>query len=690
MLHRIAFTSLLLAMFLSPAQASASGPGNTTHPSATTSFTFADLGEKDMLIKTIFEQDSIHFPLAEGRQISHAVLRLHSSHSKKLLASMSDLTIALNNEPLANIILAPENADEMTMDIDLPVESLRSGDNVILFRSNIRLKDNGCADVGDSDLWLQIFADSSILLDESDLPAAPDLARFPAPFETLSTLPGSPQLTIVLPSRPTAAELTAAAQISAALGQSAKWENPPLSAYTYDQLDQARALADELIVITTGSRNPLASSAAPGLTEAVSPYNAGRLMLVVSGADDTALLQSAALLSTQSAHAQLSGTQVAPREVAVPNSGQRKSPETFDQLGFETQRVRGIGAHDLYYPIDIPYDWKTTSDASLELHFSHAHGMSVASLMTAFINGFEITNLRLDSRNADDGRLVIQLSPRQIHPGRNWLHLFFDLHIRRENCNYRYREEVWAEISADKSLANLAHVASESPLELGYLPSSLVTPPDLSENIFVLPALPSSADLTAMVRLSAKLGTYSDADGVRPQAATDATFSQERLKKADVILIGSPGTNTSIQQYDAQLPQPLKLVNGLVVAATGRDLLPEEQAGQVGYIEVLPAPWEQRSSLFVFSSQSPALMERTVDVFPTLGHRWKSQGNVAVVGVDHVTVLSLGALAGVTLSTPARLILAGILIGVFIVLVIAGLIIGRLYRTRQKEAEDEI
>jgi hypothetical protein len=688
MTRRLTLLIVLLATLFSPLPVHAAA-GGTQPAGATSVITLADLGEPDLVIKSIFDQEAIDFPLAEGRAVQHATLKLHTAHSAKLLAEMSDLTIGLNDEPVANLILGPDNAAETTINIDLPLEGLRPGDNVLTFRANIRLKSSGCADVGDTDLWLEIFADSAISLEFSDEFPGADLSRFPAPFSRGSALAGSPQVSFVLPDRPTAAELSAAAQIAAVLGQSAGWDNPPLAAYPYSQLDSRRAAADQLIVISSAARNPLAGPAAPGLTELASPYNPARLMLVVSGADDISLLNSAAMLATRSAHGVLSGASVAVRQVEPQGIPQRRQPETFEQLGFETKRIRGIGLHDAYYPIDIPYDWKTTSDASIELRFAHARGMAAASLMTAFINGFQVASVRLDNRNAGDGRLVIQLSPRQVHPGRNWLHLSFDLHMRRENCNYRYREEVWVDVLADKSLANLQHVVSASPLELRYLPASLVVPSDLSSDLFVVPDDPAAADLTAMVRLAAKLGTHTNTDGLQPRAVTAAGFAPEQARKASVIAIGSPEANGLIRAYDGQLPQPLALDTGQIVPATGRALLPDEQNGQAGYIEVLTAPWQQDGTLFVFSARDPALLARTVDVFPTLGHRWKSEGNVAVISPKRVTVLSLGALAGVTLSTPVRLLLAGVLIGLFLFIATVGILVGRYNRSRQQEADSE-
>ncbi len=97
----------VLVAALQPVQAAL--PAESPQPA---SFTLADLGEKDLVVKSIYDQVLVHFPLAEGMKIEHAVLNLHFSHSRKLLPENSDLTIALNDEPAANLPLTSDNSSE--------------------------------------------------------------------------------------------------------------------------------------------------------------------------------------------------------------------------------------------------------------------------------------------------------------------------------------------------------------------------------------------------------------------------------------------------------------------------------------------------------------------------------------------------------------------------------------------------
>lgn len=663
-------------------------PGLRDQAASTSGFTFADLGEPDLTVRLIYEQVFVDFPVSGGHRIARATLSLHTQHSPELLPDLSDIVIALNDEPVTNIILTPENAADSTTEIDLPLAALRPGENELLLRLSMRLVENGCGDVDDPDLWATIFADSSISFEAQETPTAADLSQFPAPFSTYAAVPGGPQLSIMLPPAPSSAELTVAAQVAATLGQAAGWESPPLSAFLANQFDSTRLASDSLITITTGSSNPASRSYPSGLTVSPSPYNANQLLLVVAGADEQELLRAAAMLTTRSARAGLGGTHLDPVQLQPQSLPPKPSRSTLADLGLSTKRVRGIGLHDLYYPIDVPYDWKTTSEASAEIHFTHGPAISAASLMTAYINGFETANIRLDNRNDDDGRLVMQLSPRQLHPGRNWLHLVFDLHMPREDCKFRYFDEAWAEVSAEESLLNLAHVVSAAPLELHYLPSHLIVPDDLSTDLFVLPAAPSNTDLTAMVRLAAKLGTYSAADTLRIRATTADQFAPGE-ETVNVIAIGSPETNALIGRYDAALPQPLALVNGQLAPSAGRPLLAEELTGQAAYIEVLPSPWSRFDSLVVLSAHTPSLLLRAVDVIPTGGRRLKQEGSVAVVTATEVTGFTFGNLAGDSLSASNRMLVAAILVGAFVLIAALGIyVFYRQRRVRQQENDE--
>lgn len=650
---------------------------NTAPPeSSYSSFTLKDLGEKDLVVRTVFEQVKVTFPLAEGREIRRAVLKLHLSHGEKLLPGSSDLTIGLNNEPVASLILTPENAAANFVDLPLPVEAFQPGLNHLTFRFNQRLHTQGCQDLDDPGLWTQIGSDTTIELYRVDAPIVPALERFPAPFDTLTMLDKGPHLYLILPAQPTSVELTVASQIAAALGQAANWEGLPLHALTADQLKAEQVADHHLIVIDSGQRNPLAEGVEAGLTERVSAYNPNRLMLIVSASDEVALRQTAEMLTTQSARANLRGTHMP----LIPITPQPSPPDptrvSFADLGVEDWRVRGIGPHDLYYPIDIPYQWKITSEASVEIRFTHARKLDESkSLLSVFVNGFEATEVPLTDRNATDGRLVVQLSPRQIHPGRNWLHVLFDLHVNDQDCNFRYLHEAWAGVSTAASTVNLAHVESEPPLDLRYFPSPLVTPTDLNKDVFILPDMPNQADLTALVRLAAKLGTYTTADAVRPQVIKASEFNPSVATANHVIAIGHPETNPFLATYSSHLPLSLHQVAGGTETSTQY---------QNGYIQVLPAPWSRRATLTIISAVDNDLLTRVVDVLPALGQRFKVKGSVAIVTADQVRGLNTNI---PLLEQVARPTLSYILFGVFVTIgSISGLI--HHHNTKRQGSKD--
>ncbi len=661
---------LIFLILLMPAAAHADAPALAPEHRVQANITFKELGAKTLTLRTIYNQSTVHFNLPAGRSVERATLKFDLSHDKKLLTEISGLTIVLNSEPVADIILSPENATRAFIPINLPPEAFISGENTFTFRLNQRLRTKGCGDMSSSNLWTRIHADSFLDMVTVDTSIPANLGQYPRPFTSLTTLADSPHVLFVLPDAPSEAELTAAAEIAAALGQAAGWGQPPLQAVPVGQLNSADTANNHIFAIGGAGRNPLLNDAASGLTESPSPFNPNRLLLTVTGNTDTELTQAAGMLATASAWKNLSGTTAAPVTVIPQLAPAHATRTPFAELGFDDRRVRGIGSHDIYFPIDIPYNWKPTSDASIEVRFSHASQEldAATSKMSAFINGFKVSEVSLTKRNDTNGRLVIQLSPRQIHPGRNWLHLAFDLHVKNEDCNFRYLQEAWAIVSAEKSRVNLAHVNSEPPLELRYLPSPLVTPEDLSANIFVLAPHPSPTELTALVRTAAKLGTYSTVDGMRPHAETSDTFDPAAAPNAHVIAIGMPETNALLAKYDSALPQHLIASDTSGSPNANQELLdplPPFIEYSSGYIQVLPAPWSPQGTLMVLSAFNDPLLEKAVETLPTQGKRLKLQGNVAVITPDQVLGLNIGNLANTQLPGTIRQILAAMLIGGF-------------------------
>ncbi len=680
LLLMILASSLAYPLDAAASSASAAIQAQQSSPADVATFTLADLGESDITVRQLFDLATVEFPFPAGLKVDKATLTLHMSYGKKLLAEVSDLAIGLNNEPIADVILSPDQADNLVLPLEVPRMAFLPGKNILRFSFDLRLVTDGCADVGSPDLWATIYADTRFEVSGHFDPLELDISHFPAPFTTFSTLSISPRITFVLPDAPQSAELTAASRLAAALGQDAQWQSPPLRAITASQVASQAVENDHLIVVSLGDRNPLAAAASAGLTELVSPFNSSRLMLVLKAGDESKLLQAADWLATRSARGLL------PNHASTPvltfnstPSADRPTRQSFTELGFSDDLVRGIGPHDLYYPIDIPYDWKTTSDASIELHYTHVRNLSTNSLLRVYVNSKKVSDFDLTNFNARDGRLIIQLSPRQIHPGRNWLHLNVTLNLPGENCRYRYFDETWLKISAAASIVNLAHVKSQPPLELLFLPSPMVTPQDLSGDLFVLPEQPGTAELTALVQVSAKLGTYSKADALRPAATTAGTYLPVTIaSRADshqhIIAIGVWGNNSLLTEVDQKLPQPLALISGAVDPALGRQLLPEEQTATgsqvpaAGYLELLYAPWQRNSSLIVISGYDEAGLLRVVEALPTLGTRVKSKGNVAVISPTGLTGMSLAQIPGTAFSGASSAWMAFLLMGIFILI----------------------
>ncbi len=653
---------LLLGFLLPPAQ--------SVQASGHSRFTLSDLGEEDIVVRRLFGQKSVSFRIAAGQEVQRAVLYLHMAHSKKLLSEFSDLTIGVNEEPVFSMALTAETVRVKEMEIELPGSAFRTGSNELVFRFKLRTRDKGCEDLADDALWARVYADSALEIESVDRAPTVDLSAFPAPLDTVDLVEGAPRVIILLPEAPLTEELTAAVRLAATLGRETGWEKPPLVAMTASQADPAQLAADHLVAIGIAGRNPLLKDAPNGASLQVSPYSGGRVLLGISGKDGAELLAASDLLATRSLHSTLRGAaMVAAAPVTAQAIVEHPEQASFAELGFETRRVRGIGAHDLYYAIDVPYNWKVTSEAAIDIGFTHSKSLNVdGSLMTAFFNGFQVAEVPLTASNAGDGRLVVKISPRQIHPGRNWLHLAYDLGIKRADCNFRYLEEAWAEVDAARSLVSLGHVKGSPPLELRYLPAPLVVPEDLSATVLVVAPRASQAELTSMVRLAAKLGTYASADGIRLSALSADQVDVGRLANAAVVAIGTPQTNSLLAAYDDDLPQPLQRINGLVQASSGRELFPEEAEGKAGYLELIEAPWSSQAVLITVSAFGDEQLLKTVDAFPVLGKRFKSQGNVAVVVGNKVKGITAGSLAGVTLSSQARITLAV----VFAILLVLG------------------
>jgi hypothetical protein len=548
----------------------------------------ADLGyDTDETLRGVVavREYRIILPL-RSKAVSGSRFNLHFSHSQALTEN-SSLAVDWNGRRLASVLLGADNAAQGVLEVVLPPESTLPGTNVLRVEAFLSISPDYCEDINNPAVWATVHRSSTFDLKLSPAEVSADLGLFPEQFVDSSPFSARP-LTLVLPSEPTAAELTAAAAVSARLGQTASSRMP---AWRVSSVEEWPFRTGETDAIVVGRLDRLGAVLSLAPTGALAELDAGAgtqpdtaliwqtvltptnaIALVVTGATDAAVRQAGYAVANQNvtalwrgAYAVVTDVPPIPAEV-TPGRG---IPLTFGQLGYADVIARGTYEQVAHYVLRLPADWQRVSQASLRLHFAHSALLQPSrSSLNLLLNDIPIGSVALTEGTADDAWRAFRLPLRILRPGPNRLSVISNIRstaaadsqaYAREDCRYDYAREAWVVIFAD-SVVEVPGAAGHSPADLAFFPAAFVGDDDLNDLVFVLPDPPTHADVLSLISVAASVGRTSAAHSLTPDVEivppSSGTVPTDRRHR---ILIGLPSRNGAIAAINAHLPQPFDL-----------------------------------------------------------------------------------------------------------------------------------
>lgn len=621
---------------------------------------------------------NIYFPghgdyqLAEG-----SYLQLELDHSPLLRPQDSTLTAVLNGVPVGSLLLTPDNARRTTWRVELPAGLLATDINHVQLRYFMRLQDDDCTNHENPALYSTVYAGSFLHYQYSSplryvAPAAPDLGRFPDPF--LRSALSTAEVAFVVPDQPSTAELSAAATIAARLGQAAG--SKPLTTQLYlagETTPQLRAGRD-LVVIGTPDSNPLLEELAPQLPlkptddggspgfldpsgqpvapesgvlqEIRSPWDERYTVLVVSGGSEEGLRRAARVLGSRLGAETLRGRWAVISEASdqlgqgSAPSGEQSAAIALGKLGVKETTFQGYGSYSTSFSFDaLPPDGP--QQAYLDLVMSHSPALdSSRSSVAVALNGTPTGTLPLKADHGSRFRWRVPLPGQAIRPGANSITVTFNLYLpRAEGCGPEAPERAWATLHQDSALQPAPSTGRPS-LDMSNLPYPFVQQGTPSGSFLVLPDDPVL--LKDGLQVAVALGRHSSGGSTELQAGTASSLTEEVRGAFELIAYGLPENNEVIAAVAARLPLALRPGSERTLQNARSVLLGVKDAANLGFLELVPSPWNAERALLVVSGTSPEMARHS---YKALRDRLPT-GNVAIVSNDEkgevkVTTLTL-------------------------------------------------
>jgi hypothetical protein len=663
-------SALMLASLISGLTFS-SGLASTQNDvsSAQTLLSFGVLGQPDTLMKGPFSTMRVRFGLpANWAFQSGATLQLIltsnlvTDTSATISAGQSigaSMNITLNKSVIATIPLVA--GTDVIYNVPIPDSALVSTAND--GRHELVLFLDASIDCDDALHHTTVIVSSASYFDlpyDEQSPVT-DLKLLPRPiFQRDSIFPVDALL--VVPDAPSAQELQAALIVSAGLGRMTGGRQP-FSLVTASQATEELRTSSNIIFVGKASTLPLLqdiSLPAPlensgfnpqgmqsddGILQmAVSPWNTGRTVLVVSGNSDVGLIKAAQALSTGALQTGADPNLAVVAEVTASSLSEQdgdlitQTDRTFSDLGYDLITITGTGVSEATVEFYLPPGLIIGEDSYLDLTFNNSSLVDFGnSGLSVLLNGSVIGDARLSDQTVAENTQRIRIPQAVVVPGTNQLRIQADLSPVSVCSGLDSR--LWLTV-LPKSLLHLpliaAPVGNFELEDLSIYPYPFINVPTLSSTAFVLSKNSDSWAIAAQI--ASAIGIQATGSVLDLEAAYDGEVSTDFRDNNDLIIVGLPSEMAIIAELGDALPGPFEAGSNSAVIKNQQIIYRFSPDIDLGYLELLTAPWDtSRTILAVVGSTTGGVKlagNALVDSTLLSGLR----GNFALINGTNITV----------------------------------------------------
>lgn len=540
-------------------------------------------GGVNTTVRGVYITKDYWFELSEDWEFTEpSTLELRFSHTSILRRDLSTLTVAINGSAVQSIYLDATNEKNGVLITKIPAKYLKGGMNlltiILKMRSDLR---DLCEDVHNPALWTHIDRESRLEVNYEEKRVVPDLSRFPDDYANPDLLYGKSKervhAVIIVPDRPSAAELNAWGALATLLGQTVGVGKGDFRVTTPERFN-AKAETQRHLVIVGGLDFvksflrkqwdvpvPISEDAEAGyLVELVSPQNPYRRLLIVTGNGEGGLRLVTEHLKTPSSVKNLKGpVAVFDKPPAFEVTPEAQSEAAFvvrlQDLKLSDLMARGKFYHSITFTMPNPYVGKVKDGAFVRISMSHSELLlPQSSSLLLKVNGEPVKSIRLTKdtapRNTWDIKIPLQ------YLATRWLtfeaEVFLD--IGDPDCYYNHPEMAWftlhndtflylpVDTSQGETLANYPYMFL-SWNRLNHVAAVLIEP--ITDG-----SLTATFNIIAFLSQSLRSPSYVEIEVARPEELSS--------REKNLLVIGPVGSILADTNWSQALPKELTLREG--------------------------------------------------------------------------------------------------------------------------------
>lgn len=580
------------------------------------------------------------------------------------------LNVSFNNILIGTLQLGKDGETSVTLPISSTAWLTATLDNPDA-RQALNFELNTNEPCGTEPTTVIVHPSSYFLLPHRNIAPVTDLKRLPYPIVQRSFSPDTAVL--VMPDRPTVGELQGVLTLAAGLGRMSSG-NLNLTYTTAAGLNDNLVKSGHLIFVGKPSSLPqLPQTTLPApisgqtfsnaeiladdgvLQMAVSPWNAAKVMLLVSGQSDAGVIKASqaavgGLIRTnnQGNLAIVAQVQSNPAQLV---SGQ---DHPLADLGYGSQTLWGPGLRDVTYYFETPYDQAVAGEAYLDLVFANSALLDYdQSVLNVSLNDNLVGSLRFSDRTTRISSWRLNLPTSAFRPGLNTLYLEANLQPAPVCLNTRDLR-LWFNVRPESNLHFTLGPSQSATrrFQLSDFPSPFS--PELDRTAFVL-AENDPDGWNVAAQLGYELGRRTQGTLISLVAAYANNVPEPIRQQRDLLLVGRASTLPILGELTTAMPGPFDAGSDIANEPGAEIKFRVSKDTPVGYLQLFPAPWNKdRSVLAVLGNSDQGFRWASAALTnPIL--RAKLSGNFAVINGTQIQMISAPtqANAGATPAAPA-------------------------------------
>ncbi|MCR1933343.1 cellulose biosynthesis cyclic di-GMP-binding regulatory protein BcsB [Clostridium tepidum] len=569
--------------------------------------------ERDINMEGVFGNKVFFFNIDKEWKVDNIYLNLIFTESELLDKTQSSLTVYINNSPVYSMKVGDKKKYKENKKINIPKDKLINGYNEVKIKIYSRISEKTCTDDVNSGNWFIIHKESYVHVDFKDREDTRTLKEFPFPYlknsdeESVSSM-------IIVSDNFSKGEVTSAMMLCSSFGSKKKSDNVNIKVCKFSDANLKNKL--DIIFIGNKSNSPkeflsLLSKEEIDridedaiIKEVTSPYNSNKKLLLLISNNEKNIIKASKLLCSKDYMKQVDkDTIIINDTMDVEDIKEEKwNKILLSDLGYDNVILKGPFKQEAIFNLNIPKDRFIKEGSKIVINNRYSKNIDFdRSLITVYINDTPVGSKKLSSKDADNDSFEISI-PKDIRNTSNYeIKVVFNLEIKDLFCTFREEENPWAYI-LNSSYIYTPYKEGRNAVFENY-PNPFISNGGINNLTLVLSDNITSKELEFAGSIMTNIGC--DLNNNKGELnVVSAKDLSSKLKKNNLILIGTPSTNSAIKKLNKNLY--IKFNKNFTGFLSNEKMkFFQDYGSKLASIQLIESPYNEDNNAMIVTSTNP-------------------------------------------------------------------------------------